>query len=154
MLEASLASPRLRDVPDRARQMLKAHAARDVSELSPHLGQRAEVLSERARRKLTERGEKEAQAMVGILKDQERRIRQEIDKLGKDPEGQLSFEFRDVKDPAERRQREADRRYWPTRLAAIERELVDEPARIRAAYGVQASRVEPVGLVYLWPVSA
>jgi hypothetical protein len=50
--------------------------------------------------------------------------------------------------------READRRYWPTRLAAIERELIDEPARIRAAYGVQASRVEPVGLVYLWPVSA
>ena len=29
----------------------------------------------------------------------------------------------------------------------------DEPARIQAGYEVRAQRVEPVGLVYLWPVS-
>ncbi len=28
-----------------------------------------------------------------------------------------------------------------------------EPERIRALYEVKAQRIEPVGLVYLWPVS-
>ena len=35
----------------------------------------------------------------------------------------------------------------------IERELRTEPDRIRALYSVQAERIEPVGLVYLWPVT-
>jgi len=53
----------------------------------------------------------------------------------------------------EMRQLESDRRNWARRLADIERELTAEPDRIRAVYGVQAERVEPVGLVYLWPVT-
>jgi hypothetical protein len=55
--------------------------------------------------------------------------------------------------PEERREREADRRHWETRLARLERELRDEPARLRNSYEVRANRLEPVGLVYLWPVS-
>jgi hypothetical protein len=55
--------------------------------------------------------------------------------------------------PEERREREADRRHWETRLGRLERELREEPNRIRDSYEVRANRLEPVGLVYLWPVS-
>ncbi len=53
----------------------------------------------------------------------------------------------------ERRQRERDRRHWAGRLQDIERELESEPDRVRAGYAVRAHRLEPVGLVYLWPVT-
>jgi ERCC4-related helicase len=151
ILERALQTPRLREVPESARQHFRPHAARDVAELVPHLNRRADTLVERARKRLGERGEKEAAAMVEILQGQKRRIQQEIDEINRTPEGQMAFEF---KDPTERRQREADRRYWPTRLTEIEKELIDEPVRIRAAYEVKAVRVDPVGLIYLWPVSA
>ena len=59
----------------------------------------------------------------------------------------MMFDF----DEAERRQREADRRAWTRRLEAIETELETEPARIADAYKVRAIRVDPLGLVYLWP---
>ena len=39
-------------------------------------------------------------------------------------------------------------------LEAIAKETRDEPKRIRALYKVQATRIEPVGIVYLWPLSA
>ena len=42
-------------------------------------------------------------------------------------------------------------RYWRVRLDQFDRDLEQEPGRIRAFYEVQAQRVEPVGLVYLWP---
>lgn len=35
----------------------------------------------------------------------------------------------------------------------LAQELVREPARIEATYEVKAVRVEPVGIVYLYPVS-
>jgi hypothetical protein len=31
--------------------------------------------------------------------------------------------------------------------------MVEEPARVRASYEVRAHRLEPVGIVYLWPAS-
>ena len=46
---------------------------------------------------------------------------------------------------------EADLRHWQRRLGQFDRDLEREPARIRAFYEVRAQRVEPVGLVYLWP---
>ena len=42
---------------------------------------------------------------------------------------------------------------WEKRLKASEEELRREPARIRESYVVKARRIEPVGLVYLWPIS-
>ena len=46
-----------------------------------------------------------------------------------------------------------DHRHWRTRLEEIEREIEDEPARVRASYEIRAHRLEPIGLVYLWPQS-
>ena len=53
----------------------------------------------------------------------------------------------------ERRQLAADQRHWQRRLEAIESELSSEPARIKASYEVVTHRLEPAGLVYLWPIS-
>jgi len=39
------------------------------------------------------------------------------------------------------------------RIEQIARELEIEPAAIRAGYDVVLRRLEPVGLVYLWPRS-
>ena len=38
-------------------------------------------------------------------------------------------------------------------LDSIDEELTREPQRIRELYEVKAQRIEPVGLVYLWPVT-
>jgi len=146
-LEASLGSPALRDVSPHIRAHLMAFAAGDVVDLIPHLARRADKRAERARTDLTRRGDREAVEMVKILEDQRARI---ASRLREVDASQLTLGF----DEAERRQLDADRRYWPERLGAIDREIIDEPARIRATYDVKAVRVEPVGLVYLWPVSA
>ncbi len=146
LLEDSLGSPRLRDVPGVVHNRLSAHAAQDVAELLPHLERRAETLAERAQRRLAERAEREAAEMVAVLTEQRARIKEQINQV-EDPQLSLGLPGDEL------RQLESDRRYWPKRLARIDEELVTEPARIRATYEVKATRVEPAGLIYLWPVS-
>jgi hypothetical protein len=63
ILEDSLAHPRLREVPKALIDKLKVHTARDVEDLLPHLERRARELTDRAKRKLEQRGEKEAAEM-------------------------------------------------------------------------------------------
>lgn len=146
ILEDSLASPRLRNVSETVQQKLRQVAPQDVEELIPHLDRRAETLAERARKKLEARGQKEAAEMRAILEEQRNRIA----KRQQETEGdiQLSLFAED-----ELRQLEADRRHWEKRLQRLQSELVSEPARIEATYQVKAVRVEPVGVVYLYPIS-
>jgi hypothetical protein len=124
---------------------LQAAAPRDVAELLPHLDLRGRELADGATRKLTERGERESQAMRMILQEQQKRIASTVEKSRNVPPGLF--------DQEETRQLEADRRHWDRRLLDIGQELRKEPDRIRAVYVVKAQRVEPVGLVYLWPVT-
>lgn len=84
--------------------------------------------------------------MTLILESQRKQI---TATLGKVDAQQLSFEWTDE----EKRQLENDKRHWQRRLIDLQRELETEPARIRASYHVKARRIEPVGVVYLWPVS-
>jgi len=51
----------------------------------------------------------------------------------------------------ERRQLAAERRAQQKRLDGLVRERERAPARIREQYEVRASRLEPLGIVYLWP---
>jgi hypothetical protein len=64
-------------------------------------------------------------------------------------DAQLTLGF----DKMELLQLEEERKDWDKRLTAIGREVDEEPTRILKAYEVQAHRVEPIGLVYLWPIS-
>lgn len=146
VLEQSLATPRLRDVPASVKDRFQAYAPRDVEELIPHLERRAQVLTERANKKLQERGNKEAKEMKKLLEEQRDRILKQENQY---KTHQLSLFNKD-----EVRQIEADRKHWRIRLAELEEDIIKEPERIEQAYQVKADRVEPVGLVYLWPVSS
>ncbi len=145
LLEDSLANPRLREISEGVKVRLQASAMQDVEELISHLESRAEILAERAKKKLMERGVKESAEMKEILEQQQKRI---IERQIETKAIQLSLFPED-----EQRQVDADRRYWDKRLQGLAQELVKEPARIEAIYQVKAVRVEPVGLMYLYPVS-
>ncbi len=41
----------------------------------------------------------------------------------------------------------------PKRLDEIHQELKPKPDRIEELYKIRARRIEPVGLVYLWPLT-
>jgi superfamily II DNA or RNA helicase len=144
LLEKALGPSANAAVPAVVQQKLLATLARDVADLLPHLETRGKELAARAKEKLVERGEHEARDMANILEAQRRRI----DKaLREDP--QLLLDFNDL----EKRQLDAERKHMRDRAVEIGGELAREPERIRAAYVVKAERLEPVGVVYLWPVS-
>jgi len=147
-LERSLATPRLRDVPAALQTRLRAHAPRDVAELVPQLETRARERIASAEKQLHRRGEQEAAALAQVIAGQISRIHARIAEYDA---AQLGLDFRD---DHEKRQIAADRRYWDIRLPELAREAQRAPAAIQRGYAVQAVRVEPVGLVYLWPVSA
>jgi superfamily II DNA or RNA helicase len=127
------------------RGQLRAAGPRDVAELLPHLELRGRELADGAGMLLKERGEREAQAMGAILDQQRRRIGEALE-ANRDWQPGLF-------DQEEMRQLEADRRHWARRLTDLDQERRTEPDRIRGLYAVKAWRVEPVGLVYLWPVT-
>ena len=146
ILEDSLAHPRLREVPPALAERLKAHTVRDVDDLLPHLERRATELTERAKRKLEQRGEKEAAEMKTLLEEQRDRILKQVQQYEVQ---QLSLFNAD-----EMRQIDSDRRHWQVRVAELETEVLSEPERIQQTYQIKAERIEPVGMVYLWPISS
>ena len=121
-------------------------AARDIEELLPQLEPRAEELAAIAGERLAERGAREEQDLRETLGRQHQRVVEELARYDRDY-SQLTLDF----NPEERRQVEANRRAWRLRLEQFEKDLEAEPARVRGFYEVRARRVEPVGLVYLWP---
>lgn len=148
-IEEALAQPRLREVEPSLASRLRQHASLDVATLTPSLDARAKTLADRATRELGKRAAAEAADMAKILESQRDRIQKRQQQLEEESrQGRLAF------DADEARQLGEDSRYWKVRLSAIERELADEPDRIRRSYNVRATRIEAVGVVYLWPLSS
>lgn len=142
-------------ITETVQRQLQACAPRDVQELLPHLQRRGEEYAADALKMLRERAEAEAKAMREILQTQQKHIAATAAAYEKGDSRQLRLRF-GLDEPGheeERRQLEANKRHWTKRLASIEEELKTEPDRIREVYDVKATRIEPVGLVYLWPVS-
>jgi hypothetical protein len=148
LLDASLVTGADQDIADRILKQLQSSAPRDVQELLPHLQKRGEEYAADARKKLRDRGEAEGKAMREILEMQKKHIRDTVAKHDK-PDAQLKLGF--VED--ELHQLNDNRKYWAKRLIALEQELRTEPDRVRDVYTVKATRIEPVGVVYLWPVT-
>ena len=143
-LEAALMGARAPG--DTVNRRLIETAARDIEDLLPQLEMRATAVAQSAAERLRERGEREERQLRETLEGQRRRVEAELRK--QEAGGvQLAFEFSE----SEKRQREADIASWRTRLAQFDHDLETEPARIREFYEVRAERVEPIGLVYLWP---
>jgi predicted nucleic acid-binding Zn-ribbon protein len=134
-------------MPGRAiqRKLLDA-ASRDIEELLPQLEPRAAELAALAIQKLDQRGEREEKDLRETLERQRERVREKLTKNEGTFE-QLTIDFGDE----EKRQLESDMRSWRILLEQFNRDLEREPQRIRTFYKVRAKRVEPVGLVYLWP---
>jgi len=124
---------------------LLAGVQKDLADLRPALMERSKAAAEVAKKDLAEIAVKESAALAGLLEAQRDRIRKAATTKDSD-----QFEL-DLSDPVERRQREADRRHWQRRLDSLEKELVEEPKRVAESYEVRAERLEPIGIVYLWP---
>jgi hypothetical protein len=135
-----------REAPSTAVVRIQALVAKDITDLVPTLERIAAERLVTVSAQLVKRGEEEARSLSELLEQQRSRIAKAAKEFN--PK-QLTLDLV----PEERREREADRRHWETRLARLERELRDEPQRLRNSYEVRAHRLEPVGLVYLWPVS-
>lgn len=132
-------------VPIQVQQRLAASSRTDIGDLLPHLQNRATFLFQRAKEQLAERAEAESRSMRALLERQRDRIARAA---GADEDAQMMLA---LELPEEQRQREADRRAWQKRLNEIENELEEEPKRIANVYTVRVRRVDPIGLVYLWP---
>ncbi len=128
--------------PSRQRRALLTRARDDFAFVWPKLRARGQAAAELAGKRLRERGEQESRQLEQLLLAQRQLLAGELAK-------QLTLEA--FTNDAERRQTLADRDAAKQRVAAIQREIEQEPADLRALYEIQLCRIEPVGLVYLWP---
>jgi chromosome segregation ATPase len=145
-----------------------------VLALLPLLRQESDAALQAATALLRQRGNSEADSLKEVLRSQRQRInatlRQRSRELARlerkaadaDPTGLIPGLAEQIDVPAldleklssqERRQLAADQKHWQRRLETIEAELSSEPKRIQASYEVVTHRLEPAGLVYLWPIS-
>lgn len=144
-LEESLLPERIAQASKDQMTQCQSGMDRDIAELLPLLEARAMEKLERVKSLLSQRGEREAMAMKGLLEEQRKRV--EKTRREKDANfAQLEFDNDD-----ERRQWQTDRKYWDKWLAEAESKLSSEPESIREFYAAASFRVEPVGLVYLMP---
>src|SRR6185436_6850125 len=143
-LEDLLADPgKLEPVPAHIQKRVLASAASDFAALWPAVKAEAEAKAHEAQQKLTQRGEHEARALRQIIEAQRDRIRKAQ---------QLAFNF-DHPTADETEQLQSERKHMKERLDAIAHELHSEPVELKALYNVALQRLEPVGLVYLWPTT-
>jgi superfamily II DNA or RNA helicase len=148
LLERSLGDPDRRMPGEAIQRKLLAAAPRDIEELLSQLQPRAEELAALAIDKLKKRGERDAKDLRETLERQRERVHEELSKYDGGFQ-QLTLDFCEE----EKRQIEADMRSWRSRLAQFDHDLHVEPHRILEFYEVRSKRIEPVGLVYLWPES-
>ncbi len=149
LLDTSLLSGNKEKIPEVVVRRLQEAAPGDIRDLLRHLEALGRDHIEDAKAQLTGRGDDEAEKMLDILETQKKHLQETVARYAR-PEAQL--EFREFKEE-ERRQLEVNQRYWAKRLGALDGEIQTEPDRIRKLYEVRAQRIEPVGLVYLWPVT-
>jgi hypothetical protein len=126
-------------------ERLRAVAGGAFAALWPHVQAEAEALAHEASRQLAERGAEESAALARLIEEQRAAIGRTL-RQG----AQLAFDF-GAGEERQRDQFEDDRRHMERRLAAIEREIETEPAQLARLYRVALRRLEPVGLVFLWP---
>ena len=127
---------------------------RDVEDLQAHLETRRADARRRAADQLAANGDREAAKLQDLLSNQLNRIEKEREDY---VPPQTAFDFRSDDEQRqaerERRQREADKVAWDSKIDRLREELKTEPQRVRDGYEVKAERLDPIGLVYLWPAA-
>jgi hypothetical protein len=109
--------------PNMAAARVKALVERDIADLLPTLERLAAGRLAEVKVQLANRGEAEARLLRELLDQQRKRIAKASAEF--DPNQLLLPGIAE----AERREREADRRHWQSRLERLEKEIKDEPKR-------------------------
>ena len=135
-------SPSLETVSPIVQAKLIEAAPRVFATMWKHIRDEADALAHQAEVKLSTRGIEESTALRKILETQRAAI---IDAI--EERQQMSL-FEDKRD---REQFKKDQEYMGDRLVSIQLEVESEPGQIRDGYKVALRRLEPVGLVFLWP---
>lgn len=146
LLESSMKDPDKQSLPSSVLETLKASIPADLDALLPYLEERGTAAQRDAEGLLAERGRAEADSLLKILQDQKQRVAKE---LGRKDVDQMLLSFNED----EKRQLSANRRYWERWLEKVDIDIREEPERIRRFYEISSARLQPVGLVYLWPVN-
>ncbi|MGD1001487.1 MAG: DISARM system SNF2-like helicase DrmD [Candidatus Brocadiia bacterium] len=146
LLEAALRPGSRHNIPEAVARQLQASIPRDIEELVPLLQQRGQAARADAEKDLADRGQTESETMRKVLEEQKKRI---LAELGKSAPIQLRL----FDNEEERRQYESNRRYWERWIANVQGHLEREPARILDFYRVNSSRIEPIGIAYLYPAA-
>ena len=137
------AAPTLEGIDAKVQDRLVKSAASDFATLWPHIEHEADAVAHDAEQMLTRRGATEAEALRRILEAQRSAI-------GKELKGtQLSL-FSEG-EAAQKEQWDQDRKWMERRLERLAKEIETEPAELPALYRVVTRKLEPVGMVYLWP---
>jgi hypothetical protein len=142
-LDAALREPR--QPPEHATARARSWARKDAEDLAPELGRRADAARVAAEAALAARGREEAASLRVLLQAQ----RDRIVAADREVDAPQLLLFEDE----ERKQLRLDRAHRTRRLQELDREIEKEPRRAEEGYWIVASRLDPVGLVYLWPVA-
>jgi hypothetical protein len=140
-------------------ERLQAFVDCDISDLRPHLEARSKESEQSARDELAEISRREADAMTNLLQVQIKKVRASMNSavMPRPPSQSDLFgpTLEEIEKKVEReiRQFEADRRSWDDKLVRLQNDLDNEPENVRRGYEVQAQRLEPIGLIYLWPAT-
>jgi hypothetical protein len=150
------------------RQELLATADHDIRELQFYLEKKANELETKVRKDPVRAGETEAENTRKLLEYQDQRIDKELERREREESAArtknlereakasptlfaIEGETPPLYDDRARRERAFEKRAMEKRKKDIVREIQEEPDRIRARFEVQTVRLEPVGIVYLWP---
>ena len=147
MLEQVLAeSPSLEAISAAVQSRLVAAAPKVFAKLWRHIRDEADALAHDAEQRLGQRGTEESEALRKILAAQRAAIVAESLRRQ-----QLTFDDLNRFDKREQDQFKKEQQHMAARLVAIDVEAEREPKQIEAIYRVALRRLEPVGLVVLWP---
>ena len=142
-LGAALRDPRR--PPSHAMDRAAHWARKDAEALAPELDRRAEANRAEAEAALAARGREESASLRALLLAQRDRIQA--------AERELDAAQLELFEDDERKQLRLDGARRAHRLRELESEIEEEPRRVQKGYQVAASRLDPVGLLYLWPVT-
>jgi uncharacterized membrane protein len=141
-------SPSLEGISPAVREKLRDSARQDYATLWPTIETEAKNAAHDAQQLLLKRGIDEAAALREILTRQKEAIEATI----RGETRQLTFGETEI-EKAQKRQLEHDLEHMRGRLEVLEEERKREPEQLQALYNVALTRIEPVGLVYLWPTT-
>lgn len=133
-------------VPDEVKERFVHNATSDYAALWAALEEEAEAKAHQAELDLKKRADEESRALKAILENQRAAITKQINQVA------LPFTT-SATEQEQLRQFQADAAHMEARYRAMEEEIATEPDQLKEIYQVALKRLEPVGIVYLWPTT-